>query len=142
MKKHKTRNVKRRSNLGTIDAIHKVLCEIFWAKQMNKPYSIDAIATIEQVGSLKNDIIESLYDWSYIPSRELAEECRERIRNYQDEHWGKKKAEPIDYVPDDLPVEAPLVVFAEDPVAKEAQHCNDFGILTWNGHRYRLVPID
>lgn len=138
MKKHKTRNFKRRSNLGTIDAIHKVLTEIYWAKQMNKPYSIDAIATAEQVGSLKNDIVESLYDWSYIPSRELAEECRERIRNYQDENWGKEnKVEKV--IPAD---KVPVLEFAEDPIAKEAKQCNDIGVLEWNGHRYRLVPID
>ena len=125
------RNVKRSSKLGTTDTILKVLTEIYWCKMSGKDYQISTICRNEQLGILNNALVEGLYDWSYLPTRELAEELRQRERNYEKENWGKKKEQTV----------------ARDPELEfvgldEAQHCNDFGILTWNGHRYRLVPID
>ena len=139
-KKIRARNCKRESNLGTTETILKVLTNIYYAKKAGKKYSISQICRDEHMGSLNTDFVESLYDWSYQPTIDLAEELRQKVREYQKEHWkyySKPKDEPI--------IEGPkvhLLEFDEDTLAKERKECNDFGILEWNGHRYRLVPID
>ena len=125
------RKAKRTSKLGTTDAILKVLTEIYWHKMSGKDYQISTICRNEQLGNLNTALVEGLYDWSHLPTRELAEELRQRERNYEKENWGKKKEQTVARDPE-------LDLIGLD----EAQHCNDFGILTWNGHRYRLVPID
>ena len=142
-KKYKTRTAPRPSGLGTTDAIHKVLMQIYWAKKAGKKYVLADLFTEEHLHHLNKDLVERACSWESAPTREEAEALRTADLDHQAENWdSKKKVEQVDYVPDDLPVEAPLVVFPEDPVAKQCKECNDFGILTWNGHRYRLVPID
>lgn len=141
-KKIRARNCKRESNLGTTETILKVLTSIYYAKKAGKKYSISQICMDEHTGSLNTDFVESLYDWSYQPTIDLAEELRQKVRGYQKEHWKyytKPKEEPaVIKICDSIP----MLEFDEDPIAKERKECNDFGILTWNGHRYRLVPID
>jgi hypothetical protein len=141
-KKFRARNCKRESNLGTTETILKVLTNIYYAKKAGKKYSISQICRDEHMGSLNTDFVEDLYDWSYQPTIDLAEGLRQKVREYQKEHWkyySKPKEEPVIIQQSES---IPMLEFEEDPMVKERNECNDFGILTWNGHRYRLVPID
>jgi hypothetical protein len=132
-KRVKARNCKRESNLGTTETILKVLTKIYYAKKAGTKYSISQICREEHLGSINNRLVEQLYDWSYPPTIEQAEDIRQRLREYQKQHW-KYYARPK--TESDT---APMLEFDE---VKESKQCNDFGVLEWNGHRYRLVPID
>lgn len=131
MKKFYTRKTNRPSGLSTTDAIHKVLMQVYWAKIAGKPYRISSICDSEHIGHLNKELVEGACSWEQMPTREEAENLRIAFIEHGHKNWNKKKsAEPeADPTLDFIGVD-------------EEQHCNDFGILTWNGHRYRLVPID
>lgn len=141
-KQYYTRKVNRPSNLGTTDAYHKVLMEVYFAKKAGKPYCVSVICDREHVGHINTKLVEKYVSIDKEPTRADAEELRIEFIKHGHENWkGKEraKAEPeVEATHDEVPV----LEFAEDLIVKEAEQCNDFGVLEWNGHRYRLVPID
>ena len=76
-------------------------------------------------------VVEKTCSWDVMPTKDDAERVRKANLDYIYEKI--ERAEQAQNI-----VEQPELEFDMD----EATHCNDFGILTWNGHRYRLVPID
>lgn len=131
MEKYKTRRARRKNNLSTVEAIQKVLIAVYWAKKEGKPYSISSLCDIEHVGHLNKAVVEKTCSWDVMPTKDDAERVRKANLDYIYEKI--ERAEQAQNI-----VEQPELEFDMD----EATHCNDFGILTWNGHRYRLVPID
>lgn len=121
-----TRNNKRDNGLGSIDAIWKVLTEIFWAKKGGKEYSVTAICRDNHIRRMKTDIVESLYDWSYAPTRELAEKMHQIICRHESENWGKKKDEAAEP--------------AEEDTARRSEFTHVFKMD--DGHMYMLTRID
>ena len=140
-KKYYTRKVNRPSNLGTTDAYHKVLMEVYFAKKAGKPYCVSVICDREHVGHINRKLVEKYVSIDKEPTRADAEELRVEFIKHGHENWKGKERPKAEPNTDEVP-EKPMLEFEEDPIAKEAKQCNDFGILTWNGHRYRPVPID
>ena len=122
------RKVKRESGLGTTDALWKLLIDIFWARKQGEKYSLNALCVKHQLSKFNSVLLEGM-PLDEFPTRERAEDLRVRIRNYEKENYHMSKEES-----------------SQDPtldlVEAEAKECNDFGILKWNGHYYRLVLID
>ena len=85
-KTYTTRNNKREDNLTTTEAILKVLTRIYWMKKEGKPYYISTICDDCGVMHLNKNIVESLYDWKELPTRALAEECRQQVNRHA-ETW-------------------------------------------------------
>lgn len=130
-KKFYTRKCKRPSGLSTTDAIHKMLMQVYWAKIAGKPYNVSVICDNEHIGHINKGLVEKACSWENVPTREEAEALRIAFIEHCQANWNKKKVA--------TPETEPMLDFVG---SEEAQHCNDFGILEWNGHRYRLVPID
>lgn len=114
--------------------------QVYWAKIAGKPYNVSVICDSEHIGHINKGLVEKACSWENVPTREEAEALRIEFLKHGHEHWKpskRPKAEPIIEGP-----EVPILEFDEDTIEKERKECNDFGILEWNGHRYRLVPID
>ena len=141
-KKYYTRKVNRPSNLGTTDAYHKVLMEVYFAKKAGKPYCVSVICDRERVGHINTKLVEKYVNKDKEPTRADAEALRIDFLKWGHENWKPSKRPKAEQVAERQQAEVPVLEFAEDPIAKERKECNDFGILEWNGHRYRLVPID
>lgn len=133
MEKYKTRRARRKNNLSTVEAIQKVLIAVYWAKKEGKPYSISSLCDIEHVGRMNKAVVENTCSWDVMPTKDDAERVREANLDYIYEKAEKAERNQIVEIQPE-----PELEFDMD----KATHCNDFGILTWNGHRYRLVPID
>ena len=125
-----TRDNKRENGLGSIDAIWKVLTEIFWAKKGGRDYSVTAICRDNHIRRMKTDLVEGLYDWETAPTREQAEKMHQIICHHEAENWAKPQKN------EEQPAEQTLIGF-------------DFGegndsssIIELWGHRYKITRLD
>ena len=123
-----TRNNKRENGLGSIDAIWKVLTEIFWAKKGGKEYSVTAICRDNHIRRMKTELVEGLYDWGAAPTRERAEKMHQIICRHEAENWAKPQK-------NEDQAEQVLIGF-------DFGEGHDSAIIELWGHKYQITRID
>lgn len=127
--KNYERKARRDSGLGTIDALWKLMIDIYWSRKEGRHYSLHKLCEKHQVSHFNSQALDGIA-WDVMPTREDADALRIRIREYEKANYNKHPETPAD---------EPMLDLVHDVDTAEG---DDFGILILNGQRYRLVPID
>lgn len=132
-KKNYERKVKRDSNLGTTDAIWKMMIDIFFMKKEGRKIHYDQVFAYHQVGKFRVSMIEEAIG-DAMPTRDDAEALRIRKLEYEREHYGKRK--------DDVTAEGPApeeqMIFGFD----YGEGPDTTAMFVLNGHTYKIIQID
>ena len=132
-KKNYERKVKRESNLGTTDAIWKMMIDIFFMKKAGKEIRYDQVFDYHQVGKFRKDMLDEAIG-DTMPTREDADALRIRKLEYEREHYKKKDAP----APEEQTASPEQMTFGFD----YGEGPDNTAMFVLNGHTYKIIQID
>lgn len=132
-KKNYERKVKRESNLGTTDAIWKMMIDIFFMKKEGRKIHYEQVFNRHQVGKFKLSMLDEAIGET-MPTRDDAEALRIRKLEYEREHYKKKDAP----APEEQTSSPEQMTFGFD----YGEGPDNTAMFVLNGHTYKIIQID